>query len=243
MEEAELRNRLARAAPALGTAPRPDFATLARVRQALGPDEALLSFQIAPWEDARGGFAGGSWLLAVSRAGTRVYRLPGRGELRSAVRLFNGTFEPRNGADAAPAAGLYRQLLERPSARAAARRPAADLDPGRRAPPAPVRGAEIVEPGAAAGRALRAVAGAIRDAVAELAATPAARRAYPGPGARRSAHARRGSQPAAGERGAVFAAGTRLGPLPFARRESRAVVGNLGGGSVRRSARTLPKRS
>jgi CHAT domain-containing protein len=44
-----------------------------------------------------------------------------------------------------------------------------------------------------------------------------------------------GAEPAAAqERGAVFASGVRLGPLPFARRESRAVVGSLGGGSVQR---------
>jgi CHAT domain-containing protein len=43
-----------------------------------------------------------------------------------------------------------------------------------------------------------------------------------------------GLQPAATERGAVFASGIRLGPLPYARQESQAVVRNLDGGSVRR---------
>src|SRR6185295_16143307 len=114
IEEADLRNQLARAAPVLATARRPDFATLARVRRALGADEALLSFQIAPWLDQRGGFAGGSWLFVVSRAGTRVYRLPGRAELRAAVRLFSGMFDRRDGTEARPAASLYKQLLERP---------------------------------------------------------------------------------------------------------------------------------
>src|SRR6185295_8486998 len=107
IEEADLRNQLARAAPVLATARRPDFATLARVRRALGADEALLSFQIAPWLDQRGGFAGGSWLFVVSRAGTRVYRLPGRAELRAAVRLFSGMFDRRDGTEARPAASLY----------------------------------------------------------------------------------------------------------------------------------------
>ncbi len=51
IQEADLRNQLA---PALDASRRADFATLARVRQALGPDEALLSFQISSWEDERG---------------------------------------------------------------------------------------------------------------------------------------------------------------------------------------------
>src|SRR5581483_6830720 len=80
IEEADLRNQLARAAPALGASRRPDFATLGRVRQALAADEALLSFQVSSWEDERGDFAGVCWLLATTRGGTRVYRLPGRGE-------------------------------------------------------------------------------------------------------------------------------------------------------------------
>src|SRR3954464_31148 len=49
VEEVDLRNQLARAAPALSR--RPGFATLARVRQALAADEALLSFQVSSWED------------------------------------------------------------------------------------------------------------------------------------------------------------------------------------------------
>lgn len=235
MEEADLRNQLARAAPALGAAPRPDFATLVRVRQALGPDEALLSFQIAPWEDTRGGFAGGSWLVAVSRAGTRVYRLPGRGELRSAVRLFNGTFEPRNGAEAAPAAGLYRQLLERPLRElppgirrlvlipddALHQLPFAALRASRQAPPLAERFELSQVPSATLWLSWRQR----RPPAAPIPALVFADPPMPGAGPQLAA---------ARERGAVFAAGTRLGPLPFARRESRAVVRSLGGGSVRR---------
>ncbi len=235
MEEAELRNRLARAAPALGNASRPDFATLARVRQALGPDEALLSFQIAPWEDARGGFGGGSWLLSVSRAGTRAYRLPGRGELRSAVRLFNGTFEPRNGAEAAPAAGLYRQLLERPLRElppgirrlvlipddALHQLPFAALRASRQTPPLAERFELAEVPSATLWLSWRQS----RPSAAPIPALVFADPPMPGAGPQVAA---------ATERGAVFASGMQLGPLPFARRESRAVVRNLDDGSVRR---------
>ena len=106
----------------------------------------LLSFQISSWEDERGDFAGGSWLLVTTRGGTRVYRLPGRGELRPAVRLFNGTFERRDGSEAAPAAGLYRRLLEQPLRELPAGHPAADPGAGRRPPPAPVRRAALRRP-------------------------------------------------------------------------------------------------
>src|SRR5262249_45922012 len=87
----------------------------------------------------RGDFAGGSWLSATTHGGTRIYRLPGRGELRSAVRLFTGMFDRRNGSEAAPAVSLYQQLLEKPLAEflaGGARRP----PPPRAAPPAPRRG-------------------------------------------------------------------------------------------------------
>ncbi|HEV8580430.1 MAG TPA: CHAT domain-containing protein [Thermoanaerobaculia bacterium] len=237
MDEAELRNQLARAAPALGAAPRTDFATLARVRQALGPDEALLSFQIAPWEDPRGGFAGGSWLLAVSRAAIRVYRLPGRGELRSAVRLFNGMFDARTGAEAAPAAGLYRRLLERPLR---------ELPPGVRRlilvpddalhqlPFGALRAAAQAEPLASRFELTLVPSATLwsswerhRPPVAPIPALVLADPPMPGSGPRPAAARERSA--------AVFASGVSLGPLPYARWESRAVVRSLGGDSVRRS--------
>ncbi len=90
------------------------FATLESVRAALAPDQALLSFQVAPSEDLSGEFGGGSWLLAVTRNGVRVYPLPDRGELRNAVAFFDGLFTGpagREEAEAALAARLYRRLL------------------------------------------------------------------------------------------------------------------------------------
>jgi CHAT domain-containing protein/tetratricopeptide (TPR) repeat protein len=236
LEEAELRNQLARAAPVLGAARRPDFATLSRVRQALGPGQALLAFQIAPWEDQRGDFAGGSWLLVVSRAGTRVYRLPGRGELRSAVRLFNGTFERRDGAEAGPAAALYRQLLERPLRElpAGIRRlilipddalhqlPFAALRTAAQAPPLASRFELTAVPSATLWLSWQAH----KPPAAPIPALVLADPPLPGQGPRPAA---------ATERGAVFASGVRLGPLPYAHLESRAVVRYLAGGSVQRA--------
>lgn len=239
MDEAGLRNQLARTAPALDASRRPDFATLARVREALAPDEALLSFQISSWEDVQGDFAGGSWLLAVTRGGTRVYRLPGRGELRSAVRLFKGTFDRRDGSDAAPAAGLYRRLLEQPlrdlppSVRrlvlvpddALHQLPFAALRPAPKAPPLSARYEVTEAPSATLWLSWKGR----RPSPAPVPALALADPPLPGdgPGVRLAAARDRAAM-------AVFTSGIRLGPLPYARQESRSVVRDLGGGSLRR---------
>jgi CHAT domain-containing protein len=201
---------------------RPDFATLARVRQALADDEALLSFQISSWEDERGDYAGGSWLLVTTRERTRVYRLPARGELRPAVALFNGLFEQRDGSEAAPAAALYQRLLGGPLR---------DL-------PAGVRRLVLVPddalhrlPFAALRETPQARPLAVRYALTQV---PSATLWL----------AWKGRRPAAAAIPALALAdpplrrnrgdGGRLGPLPYARQESAAVVRALGGGSIRR---------
>src|SRR3954453_456274 len=238
VEEADLRNQLARAAPALGASRRTSFAPLARVRQALAADEALLSFQISSWNDELGDFAGGSWLLATTRGGTRVYRLPARGELRPAVRLFNGTFDQRDGSDALPAAGLYRRLLETPLRElppgvrrlilvpddALHQLPFAALRPGPKEPPLAARYELTEVPSATLWLSWKER----RPAAAPIPALALADPPLPGGD---------GVAPAAAkERAAVavFASGIHLGPLPYARAESRAVVRDLGGGSVQR---------
>jgi CHAT domain-containing protein len=87
------------------------FARLVEVRAALAPDEALLSFQVAPWEDLSGDFGGGSWVMAITRDGVSVHQLPGRVEVRRDVQIFEGLVEARSGAEAGPAARLYEKLL------------------------------------------------------------------------------------------------------------------------------------
>ncbi len=239
VQEADLSNQLARTAPALDASRRPDFATLARVRQALATDEALLSFQISSWEDERGDFAGGSWLLVTTRGGTRAYRLPARGELRPAVRLFNGTFERRDGSDTTPAAGLYRRLLEQPLRElppgvrqlilvtddALHQLPFAALRPSPQAPPLATRYELMEVPSATLWLGWKGR----RPAVAPIPALALADPPLPGgdPGVRLAAAKERAAV-------AVFASGVRLGPLPYAREESRSVVRDLGGGSVQR---------
>ena len=67
--------------------------TRSAIEAGLSPEEALLSFQIAPRQDFFG-FAGGSWLLVFTRGGTRVYQLPetvDRAHLETAVSALLGS--------------------------------------------------------------------------------------------------------------------------------------------------------
>jgi CHAT domain-containing protein len=85
----------------------------AAIEAGLSPEEALLSFQIAPRQDFFG-FAGGSWLLVFTRGGTRVYRLPetvNRAHLETAVSALLGLIDRRDGSEAELAAALHAQLL------------------------------------------------------------------------------------------------------------------------------------
>jgi CHAT domain-containing protein len=89
-----------------------DFATLDEVRASLAPDQALLSYQIAPWVDWAGDFGGGSWLLAITRDGVRVHRLErDRTFWRRVVRTFVGLTAGRDGREEESAVELYRNLL------------------------------------------------------------------------------------------------------------------------------------
>jgi CHAT domain-containing protein len=231
IEAADLRARIAASDPAYAALSRPGFASLEQVRGALAPDEALLSFQIAPWEDLSGDFGGGSWLLVATRGGIRVYRLPGRTELRQAVNIFTGLFSARDRSEAEAAARLHGKLL----------RPAlAELPRGirrlvivpddflHRLPFAALR----PEPG---GEAL-----ALRY---EITLVPSAtlwqrwRRPRPAPLATPAlvladpaTLVTRGG--AASKRSAIFLTPARLGKLPYARKEGAAVLRYLGSGEL-----------
>ena len=236
IEEAEIQNKLARAAPSL--APQPRLAGIPEARQALAANEALLSFQVAPWEDPWKDFSGGSWLTVVTRQNTRAYRLPGRGELRMAVRMLNGTFNRRDGAEITPSIALYRKLLE-PALK--------DLPPGierlilipddvlHQLPFGALRASKEAPPLAARYMLSQAPSATLwldwKGHKASPARTPALVFADPPPPGGDSGRTALASL----ERSAaVFASTSRLGPLPYARHESRAVVSHLGGGSVQR---------
>jgi CHAT domain-containing protein len=85
--------------------------TLAEAQARLADDELLLVYLVAPDRDLVGDPAGGSWLMAISRDGATVHRLPERRALETAVPMFVGIIAGRDGSEAAAAAALYRQLL------------------------------------------------------------------------------------------------------------------------------------
>ncbi len=87
--------------------------TLAIVQQMLGPEEALLSFQIwrrqhtedAPFQD------GSSWVLTVTRDAVRATRVPDEDMLRERVAMFRAAIARRDGSETDGAAALHRDLL------------------------------------------------------------------------------------------------------------------------------------
>ena len=88
-----------------------DPSTLAELERTLADDEALLSFQLAPWKDVYGRFAGGSWLFVVTRGGTRIYRLAGRAVIEPKITQYLGLFQSRED-EAVAAESLYQELLQ-----------------------------------------------------------------------------------------------------------------------------------
>jgi CHAT domain-containing protein len=236
LAEADLRNLLDQTNPVLSALRAPAFAALPEVQKALGADEALLSFQIAPDEELFGGTGGGSWVIVSTRGGTRAWRLRrDRVALRPAIDLFNGLFQRRDGTEASPAAGLYQALLADalnglpPGIRRLVivpddvlhQLPFAALRPAAAAPPLIDRYQLTIVPSATLWLHWKAS----RPPVAPIPLLAMADPDLPGRTVRRS----RG-EPV--ERAAVFGSGLRLGALPEARREGRAAVRHLAGESV-----------
>jgi len=234
--EASLRALLVRKGQAPASAPPSGAALLSAVQHTLEPDEALLSFEIGCDEGPWGDFGGGSWLLVVTRDQVKVQRLDrDRVALRPAVRLFDGLFERRDGSEARPAAGLYRDLF------ADALR---DL-------PATIRRLVIVPDDALHQlpfAALRSTAGDLPLAYRyEISVVPSASlwlhwRSRPPQAAAEPLLALAdpvppggGSDRPATERAAIFARPVQLGPLPYARREGKAAVRHLDSGSLLRA--------
>jgi len=107
-----MRGRVLRELLAASQAPAPPPSPSA-IEAGLAPEEALLSFQIAPRQDLFG-FAGGSWLLVFARAGARAYPLPetvDRAGLETSVAALLGLIERRDGSEGDLAAVLGEQLL------------------------------------------------------------------------------------------------------------------------------------
>ncbi|HSN88249.1 MAG TPA: CHAT domain-containing protein, partial [Thermoanaerobaculia bacterium] len=175
-------------------------------------------------------------VVVSTREGTRAWRLRrDRLALRPAVELFNGLFSRRDGSEAEPAAGLYRELLADAlgSLPAGVRRLVIVPDDSlHQLPFAALRESATAEP-LVARYELSVVPSATlwlhwRGQAHEAAPAPLLALADPiAPGSGRGAP----QVAVARERAAVFGDAIRLGSLPFARREGRAAVRHLGGES------------
>ena len=89
---------------------KPRFATLGETRAALAADEAFLYFQQAYEKDVFGDFAGGSWLLVLTRGAARIYRSADPLFVDPLVPTFAGLLA-HGGADAGAAAANLENAL------------------------------------------------------------------------------------------------------------------------------------
>ena len=89
----------------------PSFANLAAIQSALADDEAILLFQVGIWETYEDNFGGGSWLLALTRQGRSLLRIPDRGHFAPMVPVFTGLLSRRDGVDGNAAARLYKDVF------------------------------------------------------------------------------------------------------------------------------------
>lgn len=236
LERLELRDEelAEEATRAAAPARRPALAPprLAEVRARLGRDEALLAFQIAPWQDIGGEFAGGAWVLVVTRDGARAVpltrRLAGRTALRQAIPPFDGLLERGDDRGRLAAARLHGALLTEALAAlppavgrlvivpddALSRLPFAALRAAPSAPPLVARYQLTLVPSAALWLGWRA-------RPAPRVAKPALVLADPAPD----------GEAAAAVRSAALLVPRAMGALPYAREEGRRVRRHLGAGT------------
>ncbi len=114
-EESAWRDDVARARPRLRNV---EFATprLSDVQHALRPDEAMLLFQTwrreptpeTPLDD------GSSWVLVLTQAGAKAYRIPDAEVLEPEVQQWLSLLERRDASERAGAVRLQRTLLQTP---------------------------------------------------------------------------------------------------------------------------------
>ncbi len=109
----ELREILLLSGDSTSRLPLPSPDLLDEVVMTLGEDEAMISFQLSPGQDWNGRFAGGTWVLASTREGTRVHRLEAdRVQIEPAVRVL---VDQHDGEWAPEALASFYQSLLRPA--------------------------------------------------------------------------------------------------------------------------------
>jgi CHAT domain-containing protein len=117
MDEAALRAEMARIDPAFATLRAPRLPGLEEVRSRLGPDQVILSYQLAPSASrSRRLFfrQGGSWVIRITRQEASAFPLPDKKLLDDRVAIFLGLCRRRDGSEADTAARLFDDLLREP---------------------------------------------------------------------------------------------------------------------------------
>lgn len=119
LEEAALRERIAREDPTFAALRAPEIPNLDQVQDRLAPDQALLCYQLGPGrKPSDPGAIGGSWVLLVTREQARVFSLAGRKEINLWARVAAGLCRRYDDSLAPVAAQLFDALLGEPLAAA-----------------------------------------------------------------------------------------------------------------------------
>jgi hypothetical protein len=87
------------------------FASVSDVQAALGPDEALMSFQLGIWNTVENTFGGGAWLISVTRDRGVVYRIPDRTHFAPLVPVFTGLLAAGDGREMPAAVRLHHDVF------------------------------------------------------------------------------------------------------------------------------------
>ena len=89
----------------------PSIPDLDDVQRVLGPDEALLSYQLAERTDAWGDDAGGAWLTVVTRDAVQVVELADGRQLENMVEAFVGIYADGRTPDSTAARSVTDAML------------------------------------------------------------------------------------------------------------------------------------
>ena len=88
LDMAELDRQILSSDPAYGEARRPQLIDLQSVRHTLGPNEAMLAFQVSTEHEFLGRFEGGSWLTVATNQRVFARKLPDRRELEPVIETI-----------------------------------------------------------------------------------------------------------------------------------------------------------
>lgn len=88
-----------------------ELASLSDAERELGENEALISIQLGQDRDAWGLFAGGAWLTVSTRHGTELFVLPQLADLEPRIAMLLALVERRDGSEEAAARVVYDNVL------------------------------------------------------------------------------------------------------------------------------------